>query len=149
MDFQFANEITKLSIPCPPQDYKPKDMEAFRWVFDAIEDKRNFSPRYFLIPKVDLEKVEKIEDTNKKDLKKCNLFALSFFISEQAAKDRFDYFLQISGKKIYKRFGTQIAKCNIKPQDGVNENPNKFGHFNHHPVKKHEYEARFIVVSKL
>ncbi len=66
------------------------------------------------------------------------MLALSFFNSEQAAKDRFDYFLQKNGKKIYKRFGTQIAKCEITENDGLNETPNDIGHFNHHLMKNHQ-----------
>ena len=149
MDYQFLEDFKKLSVKCPPESYKPKSMQVFRWVFDDMADDRNFKPRYFLVPRTELEDLEKIPDTKSKDIKKCAMFALSFFDSEQAAKDRFDYFLNKSGKKIYKRFGTQVAKCDITENDGLNEEPNDIGHFNHHPVKNHDYENRFTIISKL
>jgi len=149
MDYQFLEDFKKLSVECPPKNYKPKNMQVFRWVFNDMADERNFTPRYFLVPQTELEDLEKIADSKIKDTKKCAMFALSFFDSEQAAKDRFDYFLIKSGKKIYKRLGTQIAKCTISENDGLNEEPNEIGHFNHHPVKDNQYETRFTIISKL
>lgn len=151
MDFQFLEDFKKLSVKCPPDNYKTKNMPVFRWVFDDIADERNFKPRYFLVPQTDLENLEKISDNELKDTKKCAMFSLSFFDSEQAAKERFDFFLENkkTGKKVYERFGTNIAKCCIVESDGLNEEPNDIGHFNHHPVKNHQYENRFTIISKL
>lgn len=149
MDFEFLENFNKLSVVCPPNSYKPKNIPVFRWVFDAITDEKNFKPRYFLVPQTELEKLEKIPDNKDRDSKKCDMFALSFFESEQAARDRFDFFLNNNGKTIYKRFGTQIATCDITAKDGLNEEPNKVGHFNHHPVNNHKYESRFTIISRL
>jgi hypothetical protein len=148
MDFYFLKEFRELSVKCPPDNYFPKNMTVFRWVFDTMIDGRNFTPRYYLVPQLELEKLESIEDETVKDSKKCDMFALSLFDSEYAAKERFNYFLE-QGKSAYKRFGTHIAKCEITEQDGLNENPNQIGHFNHHPVKNHQYETRFSIITKL
>jgi len=33
--------------------------------------------------------------------------------------------------------------------DGVNEEHNSIGHFNHQPVDNHQYEKRFSIILKL
>lgn len=149
MDYQFLEDFKKLSIKCPPQHYKPKNMTVYRWVFGDIGNKNNFLPRWYILPDIELEKIELIKDSLERDSKKCDMLALSMFVTESDAKNRFEYFLNIQGKISYKRFGTNISKGEITMQDGVNEDANKIGHFNHHPVVKHQYENRFIIISKL
>jgi hypothetical protein len=149
MDYEFFEEFKKLSIKCPPEHYKSKNMPVYRWVFDDINDENNFKPRWYILPDVELEKVEQITDAMKRDTQKCSMLALSMFVSEDDAKNRFEYFLDTHGKKSYKRFGTNISKGEITENDGVNEAPNNAGHFNHHPVRGCEYEKRFIIISKL
>jgi hypothetical protein len=51
MDYQFLEDFKKLSVACPPKHYKPKKMEVYRWVFDNIEDERNFTPVFYTHPK--------------------------------------------------------------------------------------------------
>lgn len=148
MDFCFSDEFKALTVSCPPEDYNPKNITVFRWVFADIRHKKNFTPRYYLVPSAELEKVDAITDSRKRDSKKCAMLALSFFDSEKAAIERFNFFLK-GGKTVYKRFGTHIASCEIGTNDGVNEEPNDIGHFNHHPAKDHNYEERFKIVSKL
>lgn len=79
MNFKYSEELEKLSIQCPPESYEAKDLKAFRWVFDDINDKRNFTPRYYLAPKRDIIRLEQIENIEKRDKKKCNYFSLSMF----------------------------------------------------------------------
>ena len=149
MDYQFLENFKKLSIKCPPEHYTSKRMTVYRWVFDTIGDDNNFKPRWYILPDVELEKIEQMEDALKRDTKKCGMLALSMFATEEDAKERFAYFLSTQGKKSYKRFGTHISKGDITEKDGVNEAPNEIGHFNHHPVAGHGYEKRFIIISKL
>ena len=149
MDYQFLEDFKKLSVKCPPINYKVKNMTVYRWVFDDIDNENNFKPRWYILPDVELEKIEQIKDAVIRDTKKCAMLALSMFVTEADAKDRFEYFLDTQGKKAYKRFGTHVSKGDITKNDGVSEEPNDIGHFNHHPAARHEYEKRFIIISKL
>lgn len=141
MDFQFFEDFKKLSVVCPPPHYRPQNMQVFRWVFDDIGDERNFQPLFYRNPRKYL---------GASDIEKCNGLALSFFDSEKAAKNRFDELRDTTCPIAYKVLGTNVAKCDITQNDGANEYPpNKNGHFNHHPVKNHQYETRFTIISKL
>jgi hypothetical protein len=149
MDYQFLEDFKKLSIQCPPNHYKPRNMNVYRWVFDEISDENNFKPRWYILPDIELEKTDQIKDFVKRDTKICAMLSLSMFETEEDAKNRFDYFLDTQGRKSYKRFGTHISKGEITEDDGVNEEPNNIGHFNHHPVNGRKYEKTFVIISKL
>ena len=149
MDFQFLEDFKKLSVVCPPKNYKPKNRAVYRWVFDDIADERNFKPRFYLVPEREFEKVAQIKDKKKRDAKKCAMLALSMFISKETAIERFNDLKDDMGKKAYIRLGTKIAFAHIIEEDGVNEEPNEIGHFNHHPITNHNYEKRFEIISTL
>ena len=150
MDYQFLEDFKKLSVKCPPESYKPKNMQVFRWVFADMADDRNFKPRYFLAPKSEWKKINAITDNQIKDSKLCDMLALSFFDSEEGAKGKFLFLLDI-GLKVYEWFGTHVAECKITENDGLNGEPEKdnYGHFNHHPRENHQYQTKFIIISKL
>ena len=140
MDFQFTEDFKKLTVQCPPSHYKPHNKTVYRWVFDEINDEKNFQPVYFRDPKRSL----KFSDKDK-----CKSLALSLFTSEEQAKNRFYELKDTNGIKIYKTLGTRVAEANINEEDGVNSEPDRTGHFSHHLVSGHQYEARFIIISKL
>lgn len=140
MDFDFLEDFKKLTIKCPPEHYKSKNLPVYRWVFDDITDKRNFQPLFYRNPRKYLGAT---------DFEKCKGLALSFFTTEKNAKERFEYLKETTCPIAYKVLGTNIAQCQIKEEDGVNAEPDNLGHFNHHPVKQHQYETRFVIVSKL
>jgi hypothetical protein len=141
MEFQFSEEYKKLSTKCPPENYTSKNMTAFRWVFEDINDTRNFLPVFFRNPKKYLDKT---------DFEKCNGLALSFYNSEYGAKSKFEDLKSTIGKNVYKNLGTNIAKGHITELDGINEEPyDRYGHFNHHPSKNCQYHLTFIIISKL
>lgn len=50
---------------------------------------------------------------------------------------------------VYKNLGTNVASGNLIEEDGVNEEPSKDGHFNHHPTQETNYEERFEIIEKL
>jgi hypothetical protein len=139
MDFKFAEDFKKLTIQCPPSHYKPQNRRAYRWVFDDITDPENFKPLYYKDP------IRALKFT---DEAKCQSLALSFFVSEEQAKERF-FELKETIRNAYKQLGTKVAESNINEQDGVNSEPDKRGHFSHHPVVGHEYDQRFVIISKL
>lgn len=139
MDFQFAEDFKKLTIQCPPSLYKPQNRLAYRWVFDDINDLENFKPVYYKDP---------IRALRFSDETKCQSLALSFFGTEEQAKSRFDE-LKETIHNAYKQLGTMVAESTINEQDGVNSEVDKRGHFSHHPVRNHQYEKRFVIISKL
>ncbi len=141
MDFEYSDKFENLSVKCPPDDYLPKNMTVFRWVFNEITDERNFKPLALQNPKRILD----FDDTTK-----CKSFALSVYNSEENAKKRFQFLKNTMGEKAYKTLGTNIASLNITEIDGVNEEPNaQTGHISHHLSKNHQYEKRFIIISTL
>ena len=83
------------------------------------------------------------------DRDKCKSLALSFFASEEEAKGRFYALKDTNGVKVYKTLGTSVAETNINEKDGVNSEPDRTGHFSHHFVSEHQYDTRFIIISKL
>jgi hypothetical protein len=139
MTFQFAEDFKKLTIQCPPSQYKPENRVAYRWVFDEINDPENFKPVYYKDPIRALKFSEEAQ---------CQSLALSFFASEEQAKDRFNE-LKETIHNANKQLGTMVAESTINEQDGVNSKIDRRGHFSHHPVVGHEYEKRFVIISKL
>ena len=143
MDFKYQEDMNSLSnFQCPPADYKPLEIDAYRWVFDDIKNPKNFTPQYKSQPR-------RFNDSNYKEEDKCSFMSLSMFINQDSAKKRFEFLFQQKGKKAYKLFGTKIAYKKLTTQDGVNEKPNNIGHFNHHPYINVDYENQFIIVGDL
>jgi hypothetical protein len=140
MNFQFAEDFKKLTIQCPPNNYKPQEIVVYRWVFDSLTDPENFKPVFYKNP----TRARKFPEDAQ-----CKSLALSLFTGEEQARDRFHALKDTNGAKIYKTLGTMIAELNINEQDGVNSEPDRAGHLSHHPVINHNYENRFVIISKL
>jgi hypothetical protein len=149
MNFQFLKNFKNLVVKCPPEHYIPKNGTAYRWVFNDMEHEYNFKPRYYIVPPHILEKIESDESEIARDTKICDMLALSMFESEQSAKATFAALYKVHKKKVYERFGTHVAQGTITENDGVNETPDYKGHFNHHPIKNHNYEKKFQIISTL
>ena len=43
--------IDDLTIQCPAEDFTEKETIAYRWVFDELDDVRNFMPQFLKQPK--------------------------------------------------------------------------------------------------
>ncbi len=149
MSFQFLEDFPNLSVSCPPSTYTAQKIEAFRWVHTDMNNFKNFTPRYYLAPKRDLERIAKIENKKEQNKQLCNMLALSMFETEKKAKERFDALKQIMGKNIFKHLGTHIAKGCLEIEDGVNSPFDTNGHFEHHPISIEKYYNKFNKVSRL
>lgn len=146
MAFTFEHQAdydTLLPEICPPKDYVAKDINpVYRWVFDPVAQRRNFISQYHKNPK---------RSTWKDPNKKCEGLALSLFDSLEGCKARFEELKSgFTGENVYFILGTHIAKGSISEKDGVNQSePDKFGHFNHHPIDSNRYEAVFKIILSL
>jgi hypothetical protein len=139
MEFYYHHEIAAFQPKCPPEDYVQIERVTYRWVFDSIDDERNF--------KAQAEKNPNILN-DKSDIGKCECYALSFHISAEASKEHFNIFLRMS-KKAYARLGTNIAVGNLEKEDGVAANVEENGHFNFHHVKEHNFTKKFEIKEQL
>lgn len=140
MKFKFQEDYNKLAEQCPPKNYQPKQInEVFRWVFEDIEDERNFESQYHKNPK---------RFQLKSDYEKCQALALSMFDNKNGAKERFSELLDDMGSKIYKTIGNRISKGVITVESGVNGKIERLGHFNHHPALQTDYTQIFQILKE-
>ena len=142
MQYLYQKEFDSLSLTnCPPSHYEIKFIQqAFRWVYDEMEDVRNFIPVYFKNPKRFLGK-------NEKTL--CSSLALLLFESEEDAQNRFNELRKVYPDTAYDTFGTNIAVGTITEKDGSNSESDEKGHFSHHPVVNSDYNKQFKIIKKL
>jgi hypothetical protein len=142
MEFLYKDKFTELNLTdCPPKYYEPKEMEeVFRWVFDEIGDERNFIAQIEKQPKRFLAKDNKM---------KCAALALSMFDSLENALSYFGFLKKIMKEDPYLVLGTKVAAGKIGMEDGVNGTIDTKGHFNHHPIKEHNYDKRFQIIQSL
>ena len=137
MEFKYQADYNNLSQSCPPTDYVTREIDpVFRWVFETIVDERNFKSQYHKKPKRFL---------NNDDVVKCNALALSMFNSLEGSLTRFNELKNDMGDNVFQTLGTKIAQGKISITDGVNGKIERHGHFNHHPSKKANHHAVFII----
>ena len=141
MKFKYAIEHKILSETCPPEEYEPKDLEAYRWVFDEIEISNNFTPQYFKNPK---------RFITMDDALKCKSMALSMWNSKEASLKRFNFLRDnLLGKRAYKVLGTKLAFGNLNEELGVSSDIEENRHFSHHPEENSDYSKVFTIIDIL
>jgi hypothetical protein len=142
MKFQYQSEFDSLELKeCPPNNYKAQNIEqVFRWVFDDMDDSRNFQPQYHKNPKRFWGKTPEMI---------CSSLALSMFDSAENAEIRFYELRELLQQKVYGILGTKIAVGKLTKQDGLNSKLDEKGHFNHHPVVEGAYNQRFKIIKNL
>ena len=118
--FRYQEMLDRLTVPCPPLDFGERETVAYRWVFDTMEDERNFLPQYVKNPK---------RFDVKEESQKCLAIGLSFFDTEENAQKRYKQLKGFFSKKATGKHETNIAGGNLKPDFGVCDIPNKEGHF--------------------
>jgi hypothetical protein len=102
MCFKHQEHIDKLSTQCPPLDYEPKEMLAFRFVFEPNDERsiNNFKPVLIITPQRNLK--PETEAT------RCQGYALSLFDTRENAEKRY-LKLTKNRKKLRDSLGTHIA----------------------------------------
>ena len=137
--FKYQQYFDKLRTPCPPEDFAARETIAFRWVFEDMNDGRNFLPQYIKNPKRFNEKPDHI---------KCQALGLSFYDSLENAKGQFNRIKKIMGGDAF-NLGVNIAEGIIKPNYGVMDVPNQRGHTALHLFEKVAIESCFEIISPL
>jgi hypothetical protein len=139
MKFKYARFITPLTN-CPPGDCKPADTVAYRFVFDDLNDRRNFAPSFIIEPS------RHRPSTPAKVC--CSGYGLSLYDSLPNAEAAYRKFAA-NFLKFEERVGTNIAEGNISKTDGVVTPPNHEGHFDLHEYEGVQLRSKFRIVKKV
>lgn len=141
MKFKYQQDYDKLTSTCPPVSYFPQDIDpVFRWVFDKMNDLKNFQPQYHKKPKRFL---------NNDDLTKCKALGLSFFNNLDGSIERFNELKEQIGQNVHSTLGTNIAQGVINKSEGMNGKIERLGHFTHHASNNAKYEDNFAIIQQL
>lgn len=109
---------------CPPDNFRPVDRDAFRWVHKEIIE-NDFLP----LNLIKEPPQRKLDDSDYM----CLGFGLSLFDSLRNAKDRFlglYYSFKTTSRTIFlEDKGDHIAFLKITKDDGIADLPNHDGHF--------------------
>ncbi|WP_295116969.1 hypothetical protein [uncultured Chitinophaga sp.] len=129
---KYSTEISE--IACDLTLFKEYDSRtAYRWVFESIYDVRNFIPVY----------------TNpNRGRTDCRGWALSFFEEHLQARQRITRLAE-NKPKIYNKLGTHIALGILGVNDGMSDDANGDGHFNHFEYINVNLENKFTVIESL
>jgi hypothetical protein len=138
--FKYQTYFIELKTLCPPSNYIVQNKEAFRWIFEDIEDDNNFKPVYFKNPK---------RFNEKSDEEQCMAMGLSFFDTLESSERRFLQLKKRLGEEAYKILGSQIVQGHIIEEDGVNSPADINGHFTHHPSVNFKYFENSVIVKQL
>jgi hypothetical protein len=115
-------------IDCPPKTYRALNLTAYRYVFDDLEDDRNFKPVYLLdenYPK----RLNSIHDL----ALKCKGFGLSLYQNRIGAITNYKRWMAKTNGKFAKIVGSFVATIQIMETDGVcSDAENDDSHFTFH-----------------
>ncbi|MFN8715289.1 MAG: hypothetical protein ACK5Z2_20750 [Bacteroidota bacterium] len=139
MEYYYNEQIKLLVQPCPPKNYRQYNKKVFRWVFDSMEDEKNFKAQAEKNPPVLNDKTDK---------EKCEYYALSFHSTIEASREAFVHLKKIM-KNAHKRLGTNIASGKLLHDDGLGSDPDANGHINFHHYKQCNFVTRFTITEKL
>lgn len=132
---KYQTEMCKIAN-CPPSNGIEEQQIAYRFVFDPIDEK-SFIPQGVKNP-------SRVDNTLEK--RKCSTLALSFFISEESAKDKF-YALSKNSKNLHKTLGSHIAKGVLNTTDGYRTKIcKKSGHFDFFEKKDANFLPNFEII---
>ncbi len=138
--FKYQTYFEELKTLCPPSNYTAQNKNAFRWIFDDVNDENNFKPVFFKNPK---------RFNEKSDEAQCMAMGLSFFDSLETAERRFLHLKKRLGEEVSKVLGSQITQGQIQEEDGVSNASDINGHFTHHPSIYFKYFENNSIVKQL
>lgn len=126
MELKHKDQVFRLG--CDLSRFTERNRDAFCWTFEDIQDPKNFLPRAIAVGRDE-----------------CTAWALSFFETHSQAKARL---VAITKDKeyLYKKLGTHIAEGVLEPKDGISEDANGHGHFNHFEYIGTDFRETFKVI---
>jgi hypothetical protein len=140
--FKYQEYMENLAVQCPPLDYQPGEIQAYRFVFEASNKRasNNFLPALIIKPERQLN-----PDT---PAIRCQGYALSLFDTQENAIGRYQQLTQ-KRKALRKILGTHLARGLISTSDGVASQPDDSGHFSLHEYTDTHLAEKFKIVSSL
>lgn len=127
MPLKHETDIKRLS--CDLKTFKERNnRNAYCWVFDDINNDANFVPRAIAVGRDE-----------------CGSWALSFYETKDQAKDRMKSLLR-KNSNLYKKLGTHIANGHLQKKDGISEDCNSIGHFNHFEYSGVDLKEKFTII---
>jgi len=124
---------------CPPTEAIPKELQAYRFIYEKIDDDRNFKPVY-------IKKPQRFND--KSDVDKCSGFGISLYKSEEHAIKKYTILANVV-QNIGKTIGTHLAKGQILNDFGVVTPIDDEGHFDLHESDTCNLHNNFTVIKKI
>ena len=124
---------------CPPVECISTEMQAYRFTYETIEDKRNFEPVFAKNPR---------RFNDKSDAEKCSAFGISLYQSEAQAITKY-IILKSIVQNIGKTIGTHLAKGIIYKHYGVITPIDEEGHFDLHESQECNLHNDFTVIQEL
>lgn len=125
-EFKYQYYFDKNNLTnCPPETYKAIDNNAYRYVFDDIENENNFKPVYLINPL----RINSMEDMKLK----CQGFGLSLYGRLEEAKKNYKSLIK-RNKNFHKIVGNKIAEIQLRNTDGIGSeiDANTNTHFTFH-----------------
>ncbi|MBB5645156.1 hypothetical protein [Pedobacter cryoconitis] len=123
------HEIDIKRLSCDLNKYVERhNRTAYCWVFEEISNKANFVPRAIAVGRDE-----------------CGSWALSFYETEEQAKQRMKDLLG-NKSQLYKKLGTHIANGQLEKKDGISDDSNLLGHFNHFEYDGVDLKEKFIII---
>jgi len=141
LKYQSLIEKMKLSESCPYKECVEQNILGFRFTYSDINHEDNFLPVILFD-----EKNNRPPRVNSSEDFKCSCCALSMFNTIEAAKSKFDGFLERT-KKLFAY--THIAAGAIKKETGKVSEVNYYGHFDLFEYEDAVLSNSFQIVGKL
>jgi hypothetical protein len=130
--FKYGNFLTTFS-DCPPADYQELDITAYRWIFEDVNDERNFQPVLTQNPQ---------RATGMTDTQKCMGHGLSLFDKLEGALTRYRKLFR-KNAEVAKTLGTKVAFLQLEKSDGCGGDMEKgYGHFTFHEYANTDLKIR-------
>lgn len=127
---------------CPCEDAISKEILAFRFVFENMDNLDNFIPQSIKA----IQQDKKPRRFPKTPVFLCDGFGLSMYISKESAKTAWGHLpIQARNNLAYK----QIAKGLIEKNDGVITPIQTNGHFDLHEFQHTDLAKKFTIIDTL
>jgi hypothetical protein len=137
MKLKYQENLESIGRNCPPDGYVAEQITpVYRWVFEQIEDPRNFQAPLFRKP---------TRFSESSPHRCCEAMALSMFDNLEGARARFLELKTAMGESIYKALGNRIAIGYIEKSDGLHGGRGRHGHFNFHPAETMNFHEKFQI----